>query len=53
MTGLEMWEEFCKKNHIDTDTKHDIWKFCGGGPFADEQATIMSFCLTMMKQHVS
>ena len=41
MTGLEMWEEFCRKNHIDTDTKHDMWKFCGGGPFADELANLV------------
>ena len=31
-----MWQRFCQNNNIDENTPHDQWKFCGGGPFADE-----------------
>lgn len=41
MTGPEMWAAFCSKNDIDIDTKHDIWKFCGGGVLADELADLV------------
>lgn len=41
MTGPEMWAEFCSKNDIDINTKHDMWKFCGGGVFADELANLV------------
>ena len=40
MTGLEMWQRFCQNNNIDENTPHDQWKFCGGGPFADELANL-------------
>ena len=41
MTGPEMWAEFCSKNDIDINTKHDMWKFCGGGVFADDLANLV------------
>lgn len=40
MTGEEMWQAYCQKTKIDPQTRHDIWKFCGGGPFADELAEL-------------
>lgn len=41
MTGLEMWQQFCEQKHIDENTQYDKWKFCGGGPFADELANLV------------
>lgn len=41
MTGLEMWQVFCQKNNIDENTPHDEWKFCGGGPIANELAHLV------------
>ena len=41
MTGEEFWLEYCSKSHTDPNTRHDIWKFCGGGPFADELAHLV------------
>ena len=41
MTGPEMWAAFCLKNNIDIDTRHDMWKFCGGGVFADDLANLV------------
>lgn len=41
MTGEEMWQEFCRTNQIDINTRHDIWKFCGGGPSADALANLV------------
>lgn len=41
MTGNEMWQKYCQKNGIDQNTPHDTWKFCGGGPFADELAKLV------------
>lgn len=32
-----MWQEFCHSTHTDSAIRHDIWKFCGGGKFADER----------------
>lgn len=40
MTGEEMWRAYCREANLDPDTRHDIWKFCGGGPFADELAEL-------------
>ena len=36
-----MWHQFCQENNIDKKTSHDEWKFCGGGPFADELAHLV------------
>lgn len=41
MTGPEMWAKYCSENDIDVNTKHDIWKFCGGGVFADVLANLV------------
>ena len=38
MTGERMWQAFCLATNTDQNTRHDIWKFCGGGVFADELA---------------
>ena len=41
MTGEQMWQEFCRATNTDIQTRHDIWKFCGGGVFADELAKLV------------
>ncbi len=41
MTGEQMWQEFCRSTHTDSAIRHDIWKFCGGGKFADELAKLV------------
>ena len=41
MTEEQMWHAFCHTNHIDKNTRHDSWKFCGGGPLADELAHLV------------
>ena len=41
MTGEKMWQEFCHKTNTDSNTRHDIWKFCDGGIFADELAHLV------------
>lgn len=38
MTVKQMWERFCNEYKININTPHDVWAFCGGGPFADELA---------------
>lgn len=41
MTGEEMWQVFCHNTNTDITTRHDIWKFCGGGEFADQLAYLV------------
>lgn len=41
MTGEQMWQEFCCATNTDVQTRHDIWKFCSGGVFADELANLV------------
>ena len=41
MTGEEMWRKYCHKSGVDKETRHDTWKFCGGGPLADELAKLV------------
>ena len=41
MTGPEMWAKYCSDNDIDVLTKYDMWKFCGGGVFADDLANLV------------
>lgn len=41
MTGEKMWQEFCHKTNTDSNMRHDIWKFCDGGIFADELANLV------------
>ena len=41
MTGEEMWLEFCHAANVAEETPHDVWKFCGGGIFADELAKLV------------
>lgn len=36
-----MWEEFCLNNYLDINTKHDSFKFCGGGKIGDELANLV------------
>lgn len=36
-----MWQKYCHKNKLDINTPHDVWKFCGGGPLADELANLV------------
>lgn len=41
MTGEKMWQDFCHLTNTDINTRHDIWKFCGGGESADELAKLV------------
>lgn len=41
MTGEQMWQEFCRATDTDVLTRHDMWKFCGDGKFADELAKLV------------
>ena len=41
MTGKEMWHLYCEKEKLDPSIPCDIWKFCGGGPAADELAELV------------
>ena len=41
MTEKEMWSIYCSENHINFDTSYEAWAFCGGGPIADELATLV------------
>lgn len=41
MTANEMWSKFCSETNLDPETPYEAWAFCGGGPFADELATLV------------
>lgn len=41
MTGGEMWLAFCRENGVSPDTRHDEWKFCGGGEIGDTLARLV------------
>ena len=41
MTGEKMWQDYCLSTNTDINTKHDTWKFCGGGEFADQLANLV------------
>ena len=41
MTGEMIWQAYCRTTNTDSDTRHDIWKFCGGGAAADELANLV------------
>ena len=41
MTGEMMWQAYCRTTNTDSSTRHDMWKFCGGGVFADELANLV------------
>ena len=41
MTGEMLWQAYCRAANIDSDRRHDIWEFCGGGPSADELAKLV------------
>ena len=41
MTGEMMWQAYCRATNTDRDRRHDMWKFCGGGAFADELANLV------------
>lgn len=41
MTGEMMWKAYCRTRNINCHTRHDIWKFCGGGAAADELANLV------------
>ena len=41
MTGENMWQDYCLSTNTDINTKHDTWKFCGGGEFADQLANLV------------
>lgn len=36
-----MWRQFCRQQQLAEDTPYDQWKFCGGGPCADELAQLV------------
>lgn len=36
-----MWQAYCSAAKIDPKTRHALWKFCGGGVFADELANLV------------
>ena len=37
----EMWQAFCLANNLDINTKHDSFKFCGGGSIGDKLANLV------------
>lgn len=37
----EMWQTFCLVNNFDINTKHDSFKFCGGGPIGNKLANLV------------
>lgn len=37
----EMWQIFCLANNFDINTKHDCFKFCGGGPIGNKLANLV------------
>lgn len=41
MTGEMMWQAYCRATNTDCNERHDLWKFCGGGIFADELAKLV------------
>lgn len=41
MTGEMMGQAYCRATNTDCNQRHDIWKFCGGGVFADELANLV------------
>lgn len=41
MTGEAMWRRFCSATNTPPDARHDVWKFCGGGAFADVLAKLV------------
>ena len=41
MTGEMMWQAYCNAAKIAPKTRHDLWKFCGGGVFADELVNLV------------
>ena len=41
MTEEMMWEAYCRTTNTNCNTRHDIWKFCGGGAAADELANLV------------
>ena len=41
MTGEMMWQAYCQSTNTDSNERHDMWKFCGGGVFADELANLV------------
>lgn len=36
-----MWQCYCQKENLAPGTPCDVWKFCGGGPMADELAELV------------
>lgn len=36
-----MWRAFCLANNLDINTKHDCFKFCGGGLVGDKLADLV------------
>ena len=41
MTGEKMWKEYCLSTNTDINTRHDMWKFCGGGELANQLANLV------------
>ena len=41
MKAEELWNEFCEKNNVSKEEKHEAWAFCGGGPVADELLSLV------------
>lgn len=41
MTAEEMWNRFCSESGAEKSLPHEAWAFCGGGPFADELASLV------------
>ncbi len=41
MNASEMWTKYCNENNIDINTRHDIWKFCGGGEVGDKLVNLV------------
>lgn len=41
MTAKEMWSRYCAEKNIASGTPYEVWAFCGGGPDADELASLV------------
>ena len=41
MDASQMWAEYCETTGTNPSAPHDVWKFCDGGPAADELADLV------------
>ena len=41
MDASQTWAEYCEATGTNPSAPHDVWKFCDGGPAADELADLV------------